>query len=179
MKLKARLSDKKNCETSVLLESPYYAMMNFQICRCCMRENPACTYCIFDKNAASDGASNGNCIVDGSESLRAALLSCVPNLHVEHNDGLPDVICDHCLVRLRDAMEFRRRCEESELELQRRYADTERAIEEALQLINIMDTKGQQGAADLGCTIGLHLTGDLGKRKMRMLNLKIRKPDRK
>lgn len=154
-------------------------MMNFQICRCCLRENPASTYGIFDTNTVSDGDSNDDCNVDGSESLRAALLSCAPNLHVEHNDGLPDVICDHCLVRLRDAMEFRRRCEESERELQRRYADTERAIEEALQLINTMNTKGQQGAADLGCAVGLPLTGDLGKRKLKTFYLNIRKPDRK
>ncbi|XP_014097429.2 zinc finger protein 391 [Bactrocera oleae] len=145
-------------------------MMNFQICRCCLRENPASTYGIFDTNTVSDGDSNDDCNVDGSESLRAALLSCAPNLHVEHNDGLPDVICDHCLVRLRDAMEFRRRCEESERELQRRYADTERAIEEALQLINTMNTKGQQGAANLGCAVGLPLTGDLGPNELAMLD---------
>ncbi|XP_039955293.1 zinc finger protein 573 [Bactrocera tryoni] len=144
--------------------------MSFQICRCCLRENPAATYGIFDKISFSDCVSNGNYSVDGSISLRAALLSCAPNLHVEHDDGLPDVICEHCFVRLRDAMEFRRRCEDSERELQRRYADTERAIEEALQIINMMDTKGQQGIADLGCVTGLHLTGDLGPNELAMLD---------
>uniref|UniRef100_A0A0A1X018 Zinc finger protein 425 n=2 Tax=Zeugodacus cucurbitae TaxID=28588 RepID=A0A0A1X018_ZEUCU len=146
-------------------------MMNFQICRCCLRENPAYSYCIFDKITLNDGSSNANCLdLDGSDSLRAALLTCAPNLHIEQDDGLPDVICDHCLVRLRDAMAFRRLCKESERELQRRYADTERAIEEALHHINIMDTKAQQDAEGVGYTLGLQLTDDLGPNELAMLD---------
>ncbi|XP_054740570.1 zinc finger protein 33A [Anastrepha obliqua] len=145
-------------------------MTNFQVCRCCLRENPASTYAIFDTITVL-GVDNNDCdIFEFGESLCAALLTCAPNLHLAPGDGLPEVICDHCFLRVRDSLAFRRRCEESERELKRRYADTERAIEEALHLVNLLDTKGQQVADDLGCAVGLQLTGELGPNELAMLD---------
>ncbi|XP_017486898.1 PREDICTED: zinc finger protein 182-like [Rhagoletis zephyria] len=146
-------------------------MTNFQVCRCCLLENPAYTYNIFGDTAVDGKDCHARDTLVCGVGLRAALLTCVPNLHLAFDDGLSAVICDHCFSRLRDTLEFRRRCEESESELRRRYADTERAIDEALRLVNFLDTKGVNAAENFGCCqSGLQHTGELGPNELAMLD---------
>ncbi|XP_067633548.1 zinc finger protein 391 [Eurosta solidaginis] len=136
-------------------------MLTFQVCRCCLREDSTCTYGIFDGSPIGGGSD---------EDLRTALLSCAPNLQLKRNDGLTDVICESCLLCVRDSLSFRRRCEESERELQRRYADTERAIEEALHLVNLIDARGEQATRDTEHVNGLQQVSELGPTELALLD---------
>ncbi|XP_037945530.1 oocyte zinc finger protein XlCOF6.1 [Teleopsis dalmanni] len=92
-------------------------LMNQQICRCCLVENPLHTYNIFDDS-----------------HLRLDLLQFVSTLNIEPEDGLSEVICECCRLRLREALDFRRSCEAAEKELRKRYDDTNKAIEQVLSM---------------------------------------------
>lgn len=99
------------------------AEMN-QVCRCCLSENPSFTYNIFHEN------------------LQHELLLCVPSVNIEPDDGLPELICEQCWLNLRGAIEFRRRCEENDRELRKRYDETNQAIDQALGLNILSDISG-------------------------------------
>ncbi|XP_060657870.1 LOW QUALITY PROTEIN: gastrula zinc finger protein XlCGF52.1 [Drosophila nasuta] len=83
----------------------------FIVCRCCLEEQPPLSH-NFSEN----------------DQLNVDLLSLAPNLKIQSND----VICDPCLQRLRDALEFRQSCEESERILRDRH---EQALDDAVELL--------------------------------------------
>ncbi|EDW60388.1 zinc finger protein 782 [Drosophila virilis] len=83
----------------------------FVVCRCCLMEQPAQCHSIRDNN-----------------QLSIELLTLAPNLQIVPSD----VICQLCLHRLHDALEFRERCEESERILRARH---EQALDDALECL--------------------------------------------
>ncbi|KAM7350987.1 uncharacterized protein ACRADG_003961 [Cochliomyia hominivorax] len=96
-------------------------MMNQNVCRCCLKENPNQTFKIFN--------NEGNLWEDLRESLP-------DNLNCEFNDGLPQIICDTCCLQVQRFKEFRQQCLMADQELRNRYADYKnQAVEEVLGLI--------------------------------------------
>ncbi|KAM8713808.1 hypothetical protein ACLKA7_014038 [Drosophila subpalustris] len=81
------------------------------VCRCCLLEQPPFYHNICENNQLNDD-----------------LVAFAPNLQI-----LPDdVICDQCLQRLHNALDFRQRCEHSERILRARH---EQALDDALECL--------------------------------------------
>ncbi|EDW00568.1 zinc finger protein 26 [Drosophila grimshawi] len=83
----------------------------FVVCRCCLVEQPTLCHSIGD-----------------NQQLSIELLELVPNLEIKPSD----VICQLCLHRLHDALEFRQRCQDSERILRARH---EQALDDALECL--------------------------------------------
>ncbi|XP_023178177.2 zinc finger protein with KRAB and SCAN domains 1 [Drosophila hydei] len=81
------------------------------VCRCCLVEQPQHCHSICD-----------------NDQLFSQLLALSPTLQIVPSD----VICQLCLHRLHDALDFRRRCEESERILRAR---NEQALDDALECL--------------------------------------------
>ncbi|XP_030375494.1 zinc finger protein 184 [Scaptodrosophila lebanonensis] len=83
------------------------------VCRCCLLEEPPLYYNIYEQN------------------LSVELLALAPTLPtMEPNDGLSDAICELCLRRVREALEFRQRCEEADRVLRARHEEWCRTVAE-------------------------------------------------
>ncbi|KAI8121452.1 Gastrula zinc finger protein XlCGF17.1 [Lucilia cuprina] len=96
-------------------------MMNQNVCRCCLKENPSKTYKIFDKYS----------------NLWEDLKVCLPfSIKCENNDGLPQIICVECWLQVQQFKAFRQQCVLADEQLRQRYTDYKnQAVEEVLGLI--------------------------------------------
>ncbi|KAH8298557.1 hypothetical protein KR044_011053, partial [Drosophila immigrans] len=81
----------------------------FEVCRCCLEEQPPLCHSLSE-----------------NDQLKGDLLALAPTLKIQPDD----VICDPCLQRLRNALEFLQGCEDAERILRDR---REQALDDALE----------------------------------------------
>ncbi|XP_003700791.2 uncharacterized protein LOC100880255 [Megachile rotundata] len=85
---------------------------NNNICRVCLATNEI-NQCIFD---AKRNNSNNTKINNLLEKLRLC-----SGIEILENDGLPATICMKCIIRIDNAHELRKQCQESDIQLRKLY----------------------------------------------------------
>nr|XP_033204073.1 zinc finger protein 665-like [Bombus vancouverensis nearcticus] len=87
------------------------------VCRVCLATNQN-NQCIFDSKR-SDSINEST--IDLSEKLRLC-----SGVEVLENDGLPSTICAKCILKINDAHELRRQCQQSDIQLRELYGKVEK-----------------------------------------------------
>ncbi|KAF3424397.1 hypothetical protein E2986_05245 [Frieseomelitta varia] len=118
------------------------------VCRVCLATNQNNQYIFDGKRIVFDGNLINEDIIDLSEKLRLCT-----GVEILENDGLPSTICTKCILKINDAHELRKQCQQSDIRLRELYGKVEKIYN-----INLCKT-----TKDQYCQTNYSFTSDLIK----------------